>query len=172
MLYTYVAQHPGDQDCGLLLSLAIIIAYLCKGPLSHHVYLTTIGRFNITSSPPCWWTVNKRSLISSLCPPAFVHFTIVICVSRDCMKTIYDDLVDHNSIQPDSLVNVLLLPDINIYRMSRGCTAPVISSCYSFLCCIFLASCMGEFLFFHSVQVEDVSLVVWLADFHGHSPLI
>ena len=47
--------------------------------------------------PPCWWTVNKRSLISSLClsttgpgPPAFVHFTIVICVSRDCMKTTYN----------------------------------------------------------------------------------
>ena len=27
----------------------------------------TIGGFHVTSSPPCWWTVNKRSLISSLC---------------------------------------------------------------------------------------------------------
>ena len=26
-----------------------------------------IGGFHVTSSPPCWWTVNKRSLISSLC---------------------------------------------------------------------------------------------------------
>ena len=25
------------------------------------------GGFHVTSSPPCWWTVNKRSLISSLC---------------------------------------------------------------------------------------------------------
>ena len=23
--------------------------------------------FHVTSSPPCWWTVNKRSLISSFC---------------------------------------------------------------------------------------------------------
>ena len=27
----------------------------------------SIGGFQVTSSPPCWWTVNKRSLISSLC---------------------------------------------------------------------------------------------------------
>ena len=26
-----------------------------------------IGSFHFTSSPPCWWTVNKRSLISWLC---------------------------------------------------------------------------------------------------------
>ena len=26
-----------------------------------------IGGFRVTSSPPCWWTVNRRSLISSLC---------------------------------------------------------------------------------------------------------
>ena len=26
-----------------------------------------IGGFHVTSSPPCWWTVNKRSLISSFC---------------------------------------------------------------------------------------------------------
>ena len=26
-----------------------------------------VGGFHVTSSPPCWWTVNKRSLISSLC---------------------------------------------------------------------------------------------------------
>ena len=28
---------------------------------------TTIGGFHVTSSLPRWWTVNKRSLISSLC---------------------------------------------------------------------------------------------------------
>ena len=27
----------------------------------------TQGGFHFTSSPPCWWTENKRSLISSLC---------------------------------------------------------------------------------------------------------
>jgi len=26
-----------------------------------------IGGFHVTSSPPCWWTANKRSLISSFC---------------------------------------------------------------------------------------------------------
>ena len=30
-----------------------------------------------------------RLLACFVCPPAFVHFTIVICVSRDCMKTTY-----------------------------------------------------------------------------------
>ena len=26
-----------------------------------------IGGFHVTSSPPCWWTVNERSFISSFC---------------------------------------------------------------------------------------------------------
>ena len=31
-------------------------------------YITRfIGGFHVTSSPPCWWTENKRSLISSFC---------------------------------------------------------------------------------------------------------
>ena len=30
-----------------------------------------------------------RSLARFVCTPAFIHFTIVICVSRDCMKTTY-----------------------------------------------------------------------------------
>ena len=52
--------------------------------------LSYIGGFHVTSSPSCWWTVNKRSLINSLfCPPAFVHFTIVIFVFPDFMKTTY-----------------------------------------------------------------------------------
>ena len=35
-------------------------SYLCR-------FISTIGGFDVTSSPPCWWTVHKRSLISSLC---------------------------------------------------------------------------------------------------------
>ena len=35
----------------------------------------------------------NRSLARSVCPPAFVHFTIVICVFRDCMKTTYYDVI-------------------------------------------------------------------------------
>ena len=30
-------------------------------------FQTNIGGFHVTSSPPCWWTVNKRLLISSFC---------------------------------------------------------------------------------------------------------
>ena len=49
-----------------------------------------IGGFHVTSSPPCWWTVNKRSLISSLClSTSNCSFHHCICVSRDCMKTTY-----------------------------------------------------------------------------------
>ena len=50
-----------------------------------------IGGFHVTSLPPCWWTVNKRSLISSHCLStsicSFHHCYLCICVSRDCMKT-------------------------------------------------------------------------------------
>ena len=49
-----------------------------------------IGGFHVTSSPPCWWTKTiDLSLAPFVRPPAFVHFTIVICVSRDWLKTTY-----------------------------------------------------------------------------------
>ena len=32
-----------------------------------HSDLLLIDDFHVTSSPPCWWTVNKRLLISSFC---------------------------------------------------------------------------------------------------------
>ena len=35
--------------------------------LHHSLYCCHIGGFHVTSSPPCWWTVNKRSLISLFC---------------------------------------------------------------------------------------------------------
>ena len=31
------------------------------------VVMQAVGGFHVTSSPACWWTVNKRSLISSFC---------------------------------------------------------------------------------------------------------
>ena len=64
--------------CHLLLALWAY-SYLCR-------FISTIGAFHVTSSPPCWWRYTKdRSLARFVCPPAFVHFTIVICVSRDCI---------------------------------------------------------------------------------------
>ena len=66
-----------------------------------------IGGFHVMSSPPCWWTVNKdSSLVRFVCPPAFVHFTIVICVSRDCMKTTYTDL---SRAKSEALDNIYIL---------------------------------------------------------------
>ena len=37
----------------------------------------------------CLKKTKDRSLARFVCPPAFVHFTIAICVSRDRMKTTY-----------------------------------------------------------------------------------
>ena len=34
---------------------------------SRCIWVKPIGGFHVASSPPCWWTVNKRSLISSFC---------------------------------------------------------------------------------------------------------
>ena len=39
----------------------------CRSWLKQFLFLFSIGRFHVTSLLPCWWTVNKRSLISSLC---------------------------------------------------------------------------------------------------------
>ena len=42
--------------------------FRCSARRSKHFsFLQGIGGFHITSSPPCWWTANKRSLISSFC---------------------------------------------------------------------------------------------------------
>ena len=48
----------------------------------------------MTSLPPCWWTKNVKdlSLASFVRPPKVVHFSIVIGVSRDRLKTSYTQL--------------------------------------------------------------------------------
>ena len=44
--------------------------------------------FQVTSSPPCWWTKTKDlSLAPFVRPPAIVHCSIGICVSRDWLQT-------------------------------------------------------------------------------------
>ena len=44
----------------------------------------------MTSSQPCWWTKTKDpSLASFVRPPEVVRFSIVIGVSRGCLKTSY-----------------------------------------------------------------------------------
>ena len=54
------------------------------------LFVIPMGGFHVTSSPPCWWTKTiDLSLAPFVRPPAFVHFTIVICVSRDWLKTTY-----------------------------------------------------------------------------------
>ena len=39
----------------------------CRSLLKQFLFLFSIGGFYVTSSPRCWWMVNKRLLISSLC---------------------------------------------------------------------------------------------------------
>ena len=56
--------------------------------------LTPYRWFQVTSSPPCWWTKTKDlSLAPFVRPPAIVHWSIVICVSRDWLQTIYLQII-------------------------------------------------------------------------------
>ena len=41
-----------------------------------------IGGFHVTSSPPCWWTVNKRSLIRSFCLSTSICSFPHLCLPR------------------------------------------------------------------------------------------
>ena len=62
-----------------------------------YIFNSHIGGFHVTSSPPCWWTKTiDLSLAPFVRPPAFVHFTIVICVSRDWLKTTYSVAFSEN----------------------------------------------------------------------------
>ena len=61
-----------------------------------------MGGFHAKSSPPCWWTVNKRSLISSFCLSTSI-FSFHHCYS--CLPTLHENhlfkmskMVTHNSI--------------------------------------------------------------------------
>ena len=46
----------------------------------------------MTSSPPCWWTKTKDlSLASFVLPPEVVHFSFVIGVPENWLKTSYID---------------------------------------------------------------------------------
>ena len=54
-----------EGDVKILPSLSVFV--LSTFTLEKHQHSLPIGGFQVTSSPPCRWTVNKRSLISSLC---------------------------------------------------------------------------------------------------------
>ena len=58
----YKVHKKETQNSG---ELWILVYFRCI--LSVRDFLERIGGFRVTSSPACWWTVNKRSLISSLC---------------------------------------------------------------------------------------------------------
>ena len=72
-----------------------LIAIFAKGfPFkTRHSFNSTvcfIGGFHVTSSRPCWWTRTiDFSLAPFVRPPTFVHFTIVIFVSRDWLQPTY-----------------------------------------------------------------------------------
>ena len=83
------------------------------------------------SSRPCWWT---RTIAFSLAPfarpPVFVHFTIVIYVSRDWLKTTYE-------LRNQIIISLSALNNLLITRKDKGkfsknlnssfCTAPFLS---------------------------------------------
>ena len=59
-----------------------------------------IGGFHVTSSPPCWWTVNKRSLISSLC------LSTSICSFHHCylcLPRLHENHLNHFGVSYTSL---------------------------------------------------------------------
>ena len=50
-------------------------------------YFAGNHHFNVVSERPCWWTKTiDCSLAAFVHPPAIVHFSIVICVLRDCLQ--------------------------------------------------------------------------------------
>ena len=52
------------------------------------------GGFHMTSSPPCWWMKTKDLSVASFGRPLeVVHFSIVIGVSGDWLKTSYCQLL-------------------------------------------------------------------------------
>ena len=59
-----------------------------------------IGGFHVTSSPPCWWTVNKKSFISSFCLPtsicSFHH--CYLCLLRLDENHLYRGHLDTESL--------------------------------------------------------------------------
>ena len=58
--------------------------------LFNFITMTTINGFHVTSTSPCWWTKTKdSSLAPFVCAPAIVHYSIVICVSRDWLQATY-----------------------------------------------------------------------------------
>ena len=59
-----------------------------NGPNVFHRF---IGGFQVTSSPPCWWTKTKDlSLASFVRPPDVKHFSIVIGAFRGWLRTSYN----------------------------------------------------------------------------------
>ena len=64
-----------------------------------------IGGFHVISSPPCWWTVNKRSLISSFC------LSTSICSFHHCYWCVPRLHENHLFRIPDSTARICLIPD-------------------------------------------------------------
>ena len=80
---------------GALRAFSFLVAYPRLSWKSQYIYMyqrlpNGIGGFRVTSSRPCWWTRTiDFSLAPFVRPPAFVHFTIVICISRDWLPPTY-----------------------------------------------------------------------------------
>ena len=69
------------------------------------------GGFHVTSSPPCWWTVNKRSLISSFCLStslcSFHHCYLCLPRLHESHLLLYTDLARAKSKALDKIYSLL-----------------------------------------------------------------
>jgi len=79
--------------------------------LNHNIY---IGRFHVTSSPASWWTVNKRSLTSSLC------LSTSICSFHRCYLCLPRLHENHLFRNQESVEEFLSVTTVYICNKSTG----------------------------------------------------
>ena len=93
-----------------------------RSPSALLPYITVkwpIGGFHFTSSPLCWWTVNKRSLISSLCLStsicSFHH--CYLCLPRLHENHLLHEIGGDNKHQNRLNVPIVYLPSLNLPKI-------------------------------------------------------
>ena len=97
-----IALHPQRSNLSLVdVSQKTVVDIFSKFRLdSEYFYQKEIGGFHVTSSRPCWWTRTIAfSLATFVRPPAFVHFTIVICFSREFTLVCFISKITYKTYQ-------------------------------------------------------------------------
>ena len=79
------------------------------------------GGFHVTSSPPCWWTVNKRSLISSF------RLSTTICSFHHCylcLPILHENHVCGLLTQSSGIFSTSYRLQLNERKVSIGLFSP------------------------------------------------